>query len=204
MSSLASLINEINTQISTVSESFVYYDKKTSKIQKISNKKIDSNLEVFKIETSLVQDIIVGKRKSDDFIVIYDLSEKRLTVKEITYESELSSIKYKLYDITRSTDTVYDVKISQDQLKKCWKISLSNDTKRELLGSKYHSNDTIYFSVTQKHNPNVLYRSLEVSLNVLLNNEIEYLFEYDWEMQNKEVSIYTPKFFNSYAYEVIK
>jgi len=204
MSSLASLINEINTQISTVSKSFVYYNKETSKIQKISNKKINSDLEVFKIETSLVQDIIVGKRKSDDFIVIYDLSEKRLTVKEITYESELSSIKYKLYDITRSTDTVYDVKISQDQLKKCWKISLSNDTKRELLGSKYHSNDTIYFSVTQKHNPNILYRSLEVSLNVLLNNEIEYLFEYDWEMQNKEVSIYTPKFFNSYVYEVIK
>jgi hypothetical protein len=204
MSSLVNLIEEINAQISTVSESFVYYNKETSKIQKISNKKIDSDLEVFKIETSLVHDIIVGKKKSDDFIVTYDLSEKRLTIKEITYESELSSVKYKLYDITQSTDTVYDVKITQDLLKKCWKINLSNDSKKELKSSKYNSNDTIYFSITQKHNPNILYRSLEISLNKLLNNDIEYLFEYDWEIQNKEVSIYTPKFFDSYIYEVIK
>jgi hypothetical protein len=204
MSRLANLIKEINTQISTVSESFVYYNKETSKIQKISNKKINSELEVFKIETSLVHDIIVGKKKSDDFIVTYDLSEKRLTVKEITYESELSSVKYKLYDITQSTDTVYDVKIGQDLLKKCWKINLSNNSKKELLGSKYHSNDKIYFSITQKHNPNILYRSLEASLQDLLNSEIEYPFEYNWEIQNKEVSIYTPKLFDSYIYEVIK
>lgn len=204
MSSLASLINEINTQISTVSESFVYYNKETSKIQKISNKKIDSDLEVFKIETSLVQDIIVGKKRTDDFLVTYDLSEKRLTVKEITYESELSSIKYKLYDITQSTDTVYDLKITQDLLKKCWKINLSNDSKKDLISSKYNSNDTIYFSITQRHNPNILYRSLEINLKELLNKDIEYPFEYNWEIQNKEVSIYTPKFFNSYVYEVIK
>ena len=63
MSSLADLIKEINTQISTVSKSFVYYDKETGKIQKISNKKVDSDLEFFEVETETVKDIIVGKKE---------------------------------------------------------------------------------------------------------------------------------------------
>jgi hypothetical protein len=306
MSSLADLIKEINTQISTVAESFVYYDKETGKIQKISNKKIDSDLEVFKIETDLVKDIIVGKKRTDDFLVTYDLSEKRLTVKEITYESELNSIKYKLYEIPEIKNSYhqelisnfsqiyegihvdvwynklehlsgqhvwfdnnvymikndqsahsnfnfenveiilenvklfnddnknlkfskhlnngdkflnynklylyqkidieyneYDLIIRQDILDKCWKIFLSSKTKKELIESNYNLEDRIYFSITQKHNPNILYKTLDVNLKDLLYNSINYPFKYDWEVQSKEVSIYTPKFFDSYIYEVI-
>lgn len=103
MSDLKSLIEDITKQISTVSYSFVYYEKDTGKIQKISNKEIKSDFEVIKIETDLVKDIIHGKKRIDDFKVSYDLSEKRFTVKEITYESELSSIKNKLHEI----NTIY-------------------------------------------------------------------------------------------------
>lgn len=308
MSSLAELIKEINTQISTVSESFVYYDKETGKIQKISNKKVDCNLEVFKIETDLVKDIIIGKKRTDDFLVSYDLSEKRLTVKEITYESELNSIKHKLHEIPKvkkslqidpnssffqiydgihvdvwykelpylagqhvwfentvykfkndqlvkskfnfenteiilenvklfddenkhlnfninlangdkllnynklylyqknkvsNTTNEFDLIIRQDNLNRCWKVFLSEDTRKKLIISNYNLNDKIYFSVTQKYNPNVLYRFLEVNLKDLLYNSIEHPFKYNWEIANKEVSIYTPKFFDSYIYEVI-
>jgi hypothetical protein len=203
MSSLADLIKEINTQISTVSKSFVYYDKETGKIQKISNKKVDSDLEFFEVETETVKDIIVGKKRTEDFIVSYDFAKKSLTVKELAHESELNSIKYKLHDISRSKNDSYDVKISQDLTKKCWRISLSNDTKKQLIESNYNANDKFYFSITQLHNPIILYRSLEVNLRKLLSDSVEYPFEYSWESQKEEISIYTPKFFDSYFYEVI-
>lgn len=204
MSNLANLIREINHQISTVSESFVYYDKETSKIQKISNKQEEyKDFECFKIETEAVKDIILGKKKSDNFIVTYDLSEKRLTVKEKTYESDLNSIRYKLYEVPSAKDLNYDVKIIQDFKKKCWRIKLGKETTKELKNSRYNSNDLIYFSITQKHNPNILYKALEIKLKELLNDEIVYEFNYDWEFNKSDISIYTPKFFKSYIYEVI-
>lgn len=204
MSNLANLIREINHQISTVSESFVYYDKETSKIQKISNKQEEyKDFECFKIETEVVKDIILGKKKSDNFIVTYDLSEKRLTVKEKTYESDLDSIRYKLYEVPSAKDLNYDVKIIQDFKKKCWRIKLGKETTKELKNSRYNSNDLIYFSITQKHNPNILYKALEIKLKELLNDKIVYEFSYDWEFNKSDISIYTPKFFKSYMYEVI-
>lgn len=208
MSNLANLIKEINDQISTVSTSFVYYDKETGKIQKISNKKEEyKDFECFKIETEVVKDIILGKKKSDNFVVTYDLFEKRLTVKEASYESELgselNSIRYKLYEIPNTEDSNYDVKIIQDFKKKCWRIKLGKETIKELKNSRYNSNDLIYFSITQKHNPNILYKALEIKLKELLNDEIVYEFSYDWEFNKSDISIYTPKFFKSYIYEVI-
>lgn len=307
MSNLVDLIKEINTQISSVSESFVYYDKETGKIHKISNKKIESDLEILKIETSLVKDIIVGKKRTDDFLVSYDLSEKRLTVKEITYESELNSIKYKLYEIPKvntsyyqeinsnfsqiydgvhvdvwykelpylagqhvwlentvymfkndqlinskfnfentkvilenvklfnddnkslnfdqnlqngdkllnynklylyqkskelNQDVDFDLMIRQDKLNNCWKIFLSDKTRTKLIESKYMLNSKIYFSITKKYNPNILYRFLEVNLKDLLYVKSVHNFMYDWENEDKELSIYTPKLFDSYIYEV--
>lgn len=307
MFNLINLINEINAQISTVSESFVFYDKETGKIQKISNKKIESDLEVFKIETDLVKNIILGRKRTEDFVVVYDLSEKRLTVKEITQESALNSVRYKLYEIPKITTSKYqelkssfseiykgvhvdvwynnlkylkgqhvwhdnsvyilknnqsanlkfnfentetiledvklfddenkfldfdrnlkngdkllnynklylyqknndanikddfDVLIRQDHFKKCWEIVLGFETKNELLKSNYKSNDNIFFSITEKNDPNVLYRTIQVSLSELIYNTKIIDFQHSWEFNNKDVSIYTPKFFKTYMHEV--
>lgn len=205
MSSLADLISQINSQISTVSESYVYYDKDTGKIHKISNKEIESDFEICKVETTLVKDIITGVKKTENFIVSYDLSQKRMTINELSYESELDSVKYRLYEIPEIKNNTYDVKILRNISNKCWTVQLSDETKKELIKSKYSSNDSIYFSITEKHNPNILYKSIESNLSSLLINPILFPFEYKWEHDDhKNVSIYTPKFFNDYVYEVVK
>ena len=205
MSSLANLISQINSQISTVSESYVYYDKDTGKIHKISNKEIESDFEICKVETTLVRDIITGVKKTENFIVSYDLSQKRMTINELSYESELDSVKYRLYEIPEINNNIYDVKIIRNINDKCWTVQLSDETKKELIKSKYSSNDSIYFSITEKHNPNILYKSIESNLSSLLVNPILFPFEYKWEHdKHKNVSIYTPKFFYNYVYEVVK
>lgn len=294
MSDLKKIIEDINKQISTVANSFVSYDKSTGKIFKISSKKeTHEDLECVEVETDLVKDMIVGKRKTDDFIVKYDLSEKRFTVKEITYETEENTIKNKLYEIPnqkiyepiysgifvdvwynelehlegqhvwfenavyrinskqsantnfdknnaekiidnirlfddenqylnfeRSLDIGtkflkynrlymitkvkedYDIKIVQDHNQKNWKIHLSPKTHKKLL-ENYIGNDALYLSITEKNDPNILYKMIIINLRELIENKlIEFPFENTWEIANKEVSIYTPKFFDSYIYEV--
>ena len=68
--------------------------------------------------------------------------------------------------------------------------------------TNFDHDDVLYFSITAKHDPNILYRSLKVSMSEL--NKIHVIpFEFENE-KNKDVSLYTAKYFDSYAHEVIE
>jgi hypothetical protein len=57
-----------------------------------------------------------------------------------------------------------------------------------------------YYSITKKYDPNVLYRLLKFKKQ---NNEYIVPFEYDFELDDLSLSIYTTQKFSTYAYEVI-
>tara|TARA_B110000503_G_scaffold99799_1_gene149282 strand:+ start:16244 stop:17572 length:1329 start_codon:yes stop_codon:yes gene_type:complete len=107
--------------------------------------------------------------------------------------------------IVQLSDIDSDIVVIENQIDKYWSIRLSNAMKEFLKSSSYRKNDKLYFSITSKYDPNILYRTLDFSLNDLLNNNYKvYDFKYDCEFTGDEVSIYTTKFFDSYAHEVIK
>ena len=65
-------------------------------------------------------------------------------------------------------------------------------------------NEKLYFSVTSKYDPNILYRSLEFTIGDLLDEASSIIpFIYESENSVDDVSIYTAKYFDSYAHEVI-
>ena len=107
-----------------------------------------------------------------------------------------------LYQIHTEKD--YDIIVKQDTDAKCWNIIVNPYTKKFLLSSGYSSKETLYFSITSKYDPNILYRSLEFTVGDLLFEETATIpFKYEAENNVTDVSIYTAKYFESYAHEII-
>ena len=101
-------------------------------------------------------------------------------------------------------DKEYDIIVQQNTINKSWSMVLNPYTKKFLLTSGYSPKEFLYFSITSKFDPNILYRTLEFSVGELLSNvSKEIPFIYDVESDDSEVSIYTAKYFESYAHEVI-
>jgi len=102
------------------------------------------------------------------------------------------------------TEKDYDIIVQQNTQNKTWSMIINPYTKKFLQTSGYRSNETLYFSVTAKYDPNVLYRSLEFTVSDLLaDNDCVIPFKTEAEADPKNVSIYTAKYFDSYAHEVI-
>tara|TARA_R110000796_G_scaffold237074_1_gene356901 strand:- start:246 stop:1586 length:1341 start_codon:yes stop_codon:yes gene_type:complete len=107
-----------------------------------------------------------------------------------------------LYQI--AVDKEYDIIVQQNTLSKSWSLSLNPYTKKFLQTSGYSPVETLYFSVTSKYDPNVLYRSLEFTVADLLDAKTSVIpFNSEAEADPLNVSIYTAKYFDSYAHEVI-
>lgn len=101
-------------------------------------------------------------------------------------------------------DKQYDIIVQQNTINKTWNIVLNPYTKKFLLNSGYNPKETLYFSVTSKYDPNILYRSLEFKVGDLLSNNTSIiLFMNEIEQSIDSVSIYTAKYFDSYAHETI-
>ena len=105
-----------------------------------------------------------------------------------------------MYQVQR--DKEYDIIITQDRADKVWHINLNPSTLQYFqLSNHVDRDDILYFSITAKHDPNVLYRSIKLPVS-LLTDQLQLPFEDKDE--TRDVSIYTAKYFDSYAHEVIK
>ena len=101
-------------------------------------------------------------------------------------------------------DKEYDIIVQQNIPNSCWNIVLNPYTKKFLVSSGYAPTDILHLSVTAKYDPNILYKSLEFKVADLLTNALVAIpFTSDYESNEDSVSIYTAKYFDSYAHEVI-
>jgi hypothetical protein len=107
----------------------------------------------------------------------------------------------RLYQLETSKD--YDIIVKQNTIDKTWCMTLNPYTKKFLKSSGHLANEKLYFSVTSKYEPNILYRSLEFSIGDLVTESPIIPFIYESENSVDNVSIYTAKYFDSYAHEVI-
>ena len=99
----------------------------------------------------------------------------------------------------------FDINIVQNNKFGRWEFYLGKKILNSLQTNNYYGNDVLYFSVTAKHDPNILYRTIEFSLSKLLReNSTVYPYTYDWEFNKHDVSVYTSKFFDSYSHEILE
>ena len=205
MSNLQDLIKKIKVE-KTNNSSYVYYTRETGKIHKISSFNLpDENFEIIEVSRDSVTPILSGERRTDEFKVKFNLKTKKTELDEVSF-SEL----YKLSDIViyqlpkKTSHKNIDVFVRQNIDGKIWEILLGSSLKKYLRSTKYKFEDKLYFSVTSKNDPNIFYRSLEVSIGTLLSNDFTSIpFRYEAEHIKDNVSIYTVRHFESYLHEVI-
>ena len=135
---------------------------------------------------------------SDDFLVGSELYN--LTEQNNLKNGDKILLGSKLYQVQR--DAEYDIIITQDNLEKHWHINLNPSTLTYFkLNNFEYDDEQLYFSITAKHDPNILYRSLSIPIKQL--GEIQ-VIPFDDSIETNDVSIYTAKYFSSYAHEVVK
>lgn len=101
-------------------------------------------------------------------------------------------------------DREFDLVIKQNNKLKQWEFSLNPITKKFLKTAGFSTDDVVYFSVTEKYDPNILYKSLSIPVQDLISNEnVNIKFEEDTDFTNIETSLYTTKYFENYGHEVI-
>lgn len=181
-------------------EFWIYFEKNTGMIKKISGKKENtSDLLSIPVLYEQVKDIYEGRKNFNNFVVEYSIRQKEY--KFCAVEDRVIKTAHFL-EIPNNLKN-YEILIIQNIKNKCWEIKISRDLKKELKKENIYSKSQISFSITQKGNPHVLYRFIKVDLHSLVNNLVESI-PFTNLYEEKEVSVFTSKYFNAYSHKVKK
>jgi hypothetical protein len=148
------------------------------------------------VDYEQVKDLIEGKVYFKHFLVqfnptstLYELVNKH---DEKKYEYNVNSSLYKI----QNTDKA-DIIICKNYKKKQWELKFGDLFAKTLLKNNVTLQTVKHFSVVEKNNPFVLYRTLTFNLAandlVLQFNDNDAIIEFD---------IYTNKLFNSYGIQI--
>lgn len=184
-------------QVKIITDRYVHFDN-NGNITKIARTP-DQNEESIKVEFSVVKGMLEGKESLVDYRVEYDFLDKKYVLKHITEWKQDQLKDAFLFEIQNTDDP--DIKIIQDKKQKVWRLELSKDLIEASTKQDLKLDPTVqYYSVTKKYDPNVLYRLLKFQF---INNEYVIPFEFDFELDALNLSIYTVRKFSTYSYEVI-
>lgn len=190
MSSLEDLLTRLTIDIAQTQEHYVYYDKETNRIHKISPIKQESTFEFFNIASEVVEPILKGSCKLDDYTVYFDYKLKKFSIKRKQNES-FSNIS--LIEITE--DEIADITILLDNT---YITILLHDSLHEHIAN---DQNTLLFVVTEKHNPYNLYYNFNIKASDVLKNN-KHKHQLTAEQIKNNVSIYTNPVFETYSLKV--
>lgn len=195
---LLNFLSAVQNEINKKSYSYVCFDSDTGKIEKITNSIENETLKYIKILTLNIDDIFTGKKRIDDYKVVYDLQKDSYELIFLDDEIIVPYIGDKIYQIPKVSETkIYstDLTVRQDIQQKHWHFFISNSAKQMA--------DRLFFSITAKNDPNILYRTIVV--NTINKDEcISFPFLYEIESDPKKLSVYTNKILKKYAHEVLQ
>jgi len=205
MSNLLDFINSITVDAEQDIKSYVYYNDDTGKIHKISSRNnLLKDYKILEVPYNDVKEIMSGRKRTDDFRVEYDTALKQLALKEQNFEDAISSINDKLYKIPENNDPTVDLKIINDRKNNFWKILLNPDLRKNKHFLQRPGRVNLHFSITAKNDPNILYYTFVVNLKDLIEKDfVDIDNQIDFDSNIKELSIYTAKYLDTYAYELI-
>jgi hypothetical protein len=121
---LKTLFQKIKIDAQTADVSYVYYEKETGVIHKISPKKEDSNFEILELDHKEVKPLLTGEKKTSDYKVAFDMITKSIILKNINEGNIINSYDKILYKIPKEDLEICDLTITQDFSTSTWKISI--------------------------------------------------------------------------------
>lgn len=203
MSEINSFLDMIQT-LQVASKTFVEFDPDTGELIRVGKKGAEENSYI-EVEPSEIKEIMSGSKTMTEYKVIFDIGLKEYVLREKgDLETENDHVYNTLYEVPSDIDKDCDVTIIQDNREQCWRIKVSDSLRTFLRSEAVSINSNIFFSITAKFDPNILFRVLRLSVNDLIyDDEYTFPFEYKFEKINDKVSIYTAKYFDSYKHEVL-
>ena len=180
---------------------YVIFEKDTGKVLGVSPKKEDDNSILVDYEE--VKGLIAGQERRKDYRVEYNLKTKQLELKNLQLQSlDGFTINDFIYEVPEIVTDDPDVTIEQDQKEKCWRITLGHGLKRNSIRQEVEYISNVNFSVTKKHDPNILYKTLTVDFSKILQDNYAVLpFTMPFEHDNTEISIFTSRRFDTYCFK---
>ena len=187
---------------------YVFFDQEGEIVQVGSD--VYSPYDKIKMPVDNVVGIMSGKERMSDYTVLYnplvedyELHKKNNVTNEDILTSNLYETPTKIVETETNQPIDDDLLIIQNVKEECWKIKISNRGVTRL----FKINPTgkqIHFSVTAKHDPNILYKRLVISSKELMNKGYVLLpFHDSFEFTNANISIFTEKIFDTYCFERI-
>lgn len=153
----------------------------------------DEVLENLEVNFDEIKDLMSGKESLLNYKVEYDFIDKKYLLKNILQLQIDNTVNSFLYELPFD-ETDPEITICQNMKENCWQIEIDKDFFSKLGNSLNLEN--MFFSVTKKNDPNILYRMLRF-------NEDKIPFTYKFEFDKTPVSIYTVKKYSKYKFEVI-
>lgn len=180
----------------------VYFREGTGDIYRISTRSGENSIPV-PIEDVL--GMIRGKESKRHYCVEFNPKTKQLEMKHRGQDNfEGATVNDYIYEILDTDVEDPDLKITQDIPNTCWKIELGKNMKKNLKSKGVRLNTSLKFSVTEKSDPNILYKTLTVDFSqAMKDNYVVLPFSMSFETTDKKVSIYTDKRFDTYQYKRI-
>jgi len=176
--------------------SYIVFDKENLVPLYATDTKPDNRLSVINVSTEFVKQIFLGNDLLIKYIIQYnDITNKfDLVIKD--NKSQNYDFKEFLIDII-SYDKNPELNITQDLKEKQWILELNGNKLERFFDENVLLKDFIFFSVTEKNNPNILYRLLKINLTQFLKTKYLIIpFIYNTE-QTVNISIFAKKNFLS-------
>lgn len=199
---LINFLSNLKIALNEEQFSYVYFSSATGMIEKISNKfDEETDLKILKVKYNLVKDLINGKRRIEDYGVLYNSKAKDFEILELEKNINIRNINNSLLKINKSSNAEkekVDVLVQQDNKNQCWNFFINSK-----INFLKNVNDFMFFSITEKNDPNILYRTISFNVADSQNNCISIPYIYETEKDIEKISVFTHKVLDTYLHEVI-
>jgi len=165
--------------------------------------KPDINYNTIPVDFESVKAIIEGKESKKNYKVEYNAKSKQLELVNIHQQIfDGATVNDYIYEIPEDCDGEPDIIIKQDVPNSCWKILVGKTLKKNLRTKGIKLNSTLNFSITAKHDPNILFKTISIDFSKIINDNYAIIeFDMPFEKQDESISIFTSKKFDLYKFE---
>jgi hypothetical protein len=179
----------------------VYFDPETGKIYGITNREDPEHTDYFELPVQDLEDFLIGRRNIVHHKVVFDIKEQAYKIIN-KQESLIVYVDDLIFKV--ATVPLYQILIKQDIVNKQWKISASAELKDKMKSITSRLEETMFFSITEKNNPNILFNHFYVSIgDVIKQDSINVAFVSQDEETFGATSVYTNRKFDRYSHETI-
>jgi len=158
------------------------------------------------VEEKEVSSIVNGTEPMSYYYVHYNKTKKEYQLRtRNNFDIDSYYVDDLIYEVKEEQIKDADIRITKNVKDTCWKFSIGGDLKANILAQKVSFKQIMFFSITKKNDPNILYKTISFNFEDLVDGKYIVLsFDSKFEFDNEPIGIYTIKRFDKYMYEVIK